>query len=100
MEWIPITERLPELHREQYVPHPYLKQASINDYYLMSEPVLVSRECDEADWRIAVAQYEDDLDGRTYWETVDAEILTGVTAWMPLPKPYEANDGQTDCQWK
>ena len=94
--WIPVDERLPELHREQYVPHPYLSQATFNDYYLMSEPVLVSREYEDADWRIVVAQYEDDLDGRTYWETMDAEILTGVNAWMPLPEPYTADTPLTD----
>ena len=90
-EWIPVTERLPELHSSEYVPHPYRAQSNLlEDYYMISEPVLVTRinPSIEPEERILVAQYEDDLDGRTYWETLDAQQLAGVVAWMPLPEPY------------
>ena len=92
--WIPCSERLPELHRSEYVPHPYRAQSNLlEDYYMISEPVLVTRinPSIEPEERILVAQYEDDLDGRTYWETLDAQQLAGVVAWMPLPEPYEAS---------
>lgn len=90
-EWIPCSERLPELHRSKYVPHSYLEQSSLfEEYYMISEPVLVTRinPFIEPEERIIVAQYKDDFDGRVYWQTTDAEQLVDVVAWMPLPDPY------------
>ena len=90
--WIPVTERLPELHRSKCIPNQNLEQSNLfEDYYMISEPVLVTRTNPfiEPEEQIVVAQYEDDLDGRTYWQTVDAEQLVDVVAWMPLPEPWE-----------
>ena len=87
-KWIPCSERLPDLHKEHYT-------AFGNDeYFKMSSPVLVYRtgEDIEEEERIQVAQYEEDSYVRTFWETTDAEILTGVLAWMPLPDPYESEE--------
>lgn len=89
-EWIPCSERLPELHREDPAVNIEPQLNLMADYYMMSDPVLVMRNGPFTDKneRIMVAQYEDDLDGRVYWETLDAESLPDVVAWMPLPAPY------------
>lgn len=89
-EWIPCSERLPELHREDPAVNIEPQLNLMADYYMMSDPVLVMRNGPFTDKneRIMVAQYEDDLDGRVYWQTLDSESLPDVVAWMPLPTPY------------
>lgn len=89
-KWIPCSERLPELHREDPAVNIEPQLNLMADYYMMSDPVLVMRNGPFTDKneRIMVAQYEDDLDGRVYWQTLDAESLPDVVAWMPLPAPY------------
>lgn len=86
--WIPCSERLPDLHKEHYTVF------GNDEYFKISSPVLVYRtgEDIEEEERIQVAQYEEDSFLRTFWETTDAEILTGVIAWMPLPDPYESEE--------
>lgn len=88
--WIPCSERLPELHREDPAVNIEPQLNLMADYYMMSDPVLVMRNGPFTDKnkRIMVAQYEDDLDGRVYWLTLDLESLPDVIAWQPLPAPY------------
>ena len=101
MDWIPVTERLPELHIEYEEPHPYEQADLITSTYWISGPVLVTGTSTATDDSpIFVAMYEDDGFGRTYWDDTFGGTLENVTAWMPLPKPYEANNVQTDCAWR
>lgn len=80
MEWIPVTERLPEMHDEEY---PDTDGTPIR--YRSSEPVLV--------WLggggdfMAIALYESD-DDCTGW-TLGGSFINSVTHWMRLPKPPE-----------
>jgi len=89
-KWIPCSERLPELHREDPAVNIEPQLNLMADYYMMSDPVLVMRNgpFTDKDERIMVAQYEDGLDGRVYWQTLDSESLPDVVAWMPMPAPY------------
>ena len=62
-EWIPCSERLPEEGKE----------------------VLIS-----SDGGLYIAELEI-LEGNVYWnETIEYRSVKRVSAWMPLPKPYEA----------
>ena len=81
-QWILCSERLPDLHPFQ-VDDPDGQFDITEDYSMISDYVLVQT----ADGQMAVAEYEDDLDGRTYWQTDTCQSLE-VTAWMPLPEPY------------
>lgn len=80
MNWIPVTERLPEMHDEEY---PDTDGTPIR--YRSSEPVLV--------WLggggdfMAIALYEAD-DDCTGW-TLGGSFINSVTHWMQLPKPPE-----------
>lgn len=101
MEWIPVSERLPELHIEYYEPLEHEQASFTKTSYWISDPVLVtgtSRSTEDSP--IFVAMYEDDGYGRTYWDDTFGGTLESVTAWMPLPEPYEAKAAQTDCQWR
>lgn len=82
-EWIPCSERLPEVHESGN---------SFSGIYMQSVPVLVYGICEgEGNAQFHVATYCDDLDGNTYWCTeLDAFTITEVKAWMPLPEPYNA----------
>lgn len=82
-QWIPVSERLPEVHPFQ-IDEPDGQFNIAEDYCVTSDLVLVQT----TDGRMAVALYEDDLDGRTYWEAEPYGCLD-VVAWMPLPEPYE-----------
>ena len=79
--WIPVSERLPEVHEPGN---------SVSGIYMQSNPVLVYGTCEyEDNAQFHVVTYCDDLDGNTYWSTeLDAITVSGVTAWMPLPEPY------------
>ena len=81
--WIPCSERLPEVHEEGN---------SFSGIFMQSNPVLVCGIVEgEESAQFNVATYCDDLDGYTYWSTeLDALTVNGVTAWMPLPEPYQA----------
>lgn len=92
-KWIPITDRLPELHIEYEEPHPYEQADLITSTYWISDPVLVtgtSKSTDDSP--IFVAMYEDDGFGRTYWNDAFGGTLENVTAWMPLPEPYKESE--------
>lgn len=82
-EWIPCSERLPELH-----PVTYHDPVTLFSQYKISYPVLAT-----VDGEVLIAEYEDDLDGRTAWMAADTEMKLNVIAWMPLPKPYR-EDGE------
>ena len=88
-QWIPCSERLPEVHESGN---------SFSGIYMQSVPVLVYGICEgEENAQFHVVTYCDDLDGNTYWSTaLDAVTITGVIAWMPLPEPYKEDDHETD----
>ena len=71
MEWIPVSERLPE-----------------SDYMC-----LVSCKTKKGVQSVNRAYYSDG-----YWH--GSGSMSGVEAWMPLPEPYKADTPQTDCGWK
>ena len=81
-QWIPCSERLPEVHESGN---------SFSGIYMQSVPVLVYGICEgEGNAQFHVVTYCDDLDGNTYWSTeLDAFTITEVKAWMPLPEPWK-----------
>ena len=85
--WIPVGERLPEVHESGN---------SFSGIYMQSVPVLVYGICEgEKNAQFHVVTYCDDLDGTTYWSTeLDALTITKVTAWMPLPELYREEGEQ------
>jgi hypothetical protein len=68
MNWIRVDERMPEKHREMNI----------------SQDVLV---CTSDEW-VGVAFYDDQSGEWRVSETSD--YVDGVTHWMPLPAPPEA----------
>ena len=74
-EWIPCSERLPEMHRED--------MEAEGEYYMISNPVIVTDG-----QQIYIAEYEDDIDYRYGWHSLDGEDYDNIIAWMPLPVPY------------
>ena len=84
-QWIPCSERLPEVHESGN---------SFSGIYMQSVPVLVYGICEgEGNAQFHVATYCDDLDGNTYWSTeLDAFTITEVKAWMPLPEPWKGEE--------
>ena len=83
-QWIPVSERLPEVHESGN---------SVSGIYMQSNPVLVYGTCEyEDNAQFHVVTYCDDLDGNTYWSTeLDAITVSGVIAWMPLPEPWRGD---------
>lgn len=81
-QWVPCSERLPEVHESGN---------HFSGIFMQSLPVLVYGICEgEENAQFHVVTYCDDLDGNTYWSTeLDALTITKVTAWMPLPEPYK-----------
>ena len=70
--WIPCSERLPEMHEEEFD----------DEIYYTSDAVLFST----AD-RVHVGccvRYNDEL----FWDIEDGQTFANVTAWMPMPLPY------------
>lgn len=70
--WIPCSERLPEMHEEEFC----------DETYRTSDTVLFCT----AD-RVHVGccfRYNDEL----FWEIEDGQTYANVTAWMPMPLPY------------
>ena len=74
-EWIPCSERLPEMHRED--------MEAEGEYYMISNPVIVTDG-----QQIYIAEYEADMDYRYGWHSLDGEDYDNIIAWMPLPEPY------------
>ena len=85
--WIPCSERLPEVHETGN---------SFSGVYMQSYPVLVYGVPEgEEECSFHVVTYCDDLNGYTYWSTeLDAVTIDGVKAWMPLPEPYKGGDSE------
>lgn len=74
-EWIPCSEKLPELHRQDL--------DSEGEYIMISNSVIVTDGED-----ISVSQYEiDDADDKGWLNNGRLEDVD-VIAWMPLPEPY------------
>ena len=71
--WRSVERDLPKLHEEGYE----------GETYLISDPVLCLYNHDQ----MAVCQYEDDGDGKVFWNCAyDCScVLHSVTHWMPLP---------------
>lgn len=86
-EWIPCSERLPELtihENEQYIGE-----------WDNSEPVLIYHKDGRYVCSYLVAQYTNGFyDGKCGWtEANDANDVINVIAWMPLSEPWKgAND--------
>ena len=78
-EWIPCSERLPEMHRED--------MEAEGEYYMISNPVIVTDG-----QQIYIAEYEEDMDYRYGWHSFDGEDYDNIIAWMPLPKPYRPEE--------
>lgn len=77
-EWIPISERLPDVGE--------IVIASWSD--LWSDAIVFARRYCEDDWEWAYEQ------GSDYWESArDYDRESNPEAWMPLPKPYREESG-------
>ena len=74
-EWIPCSERLPELHR--------VDMQSSGEYYMISDSVIITDG-----ESIGLTKYEVD-DDRKGWLECEFEGNEDVVAWMPLPEPYK-----------
>ena len=74
-EWIPCSERLPEMYRED--------MEAEGEYYMISNPVIVADG-----QQIYIAEYEADMDYRYGWHSLDGEDYDNIIAWMPLPNLY------------
>lgn len=79
-EWIPVSERLPEVH-------PFDDGEGMT--WDESDDVLICMNYGN----MHVAIYEVDSEARRYWVGMDGYEFNGVTAWMPLPEPYR-EDGE------
>lgn len=78
-EWIPCSERLPELHR--------VDMESEGEYYMISDSVIITDG-----ERVSISEYEiDDGDCRG-WLAHDFEEIEDVIAWMPIPEPYRQGE--------
>lgn len=75
-EWIPCSERLPELHR--------VDMQSSGEYYMISDSVIITDG-----ESIGLTKYEVDDDDRKGWLECEFEGNEDVVAWMPLPEPYK-----------
>lgn len=75
-EWIPCSERLPELHKQDL--------DSEGEYFMISDPVIVTDG-----ENISVSQYEiDDVENNGWLNNGSIEDDSAIIAWMPLPDPY------------
>ena len=74
-EWIPCSERVPELHR--------VDMESEGEYYMISDSVIITDG-----ERVSISEYEIDDGDRRGWIAHDFEEIEDVIAWMPLPEPY------------
>ena len=81
-EWIPCSERLPEMHRED--------MDAEGEYYMISNPVIATDG-----QQIYIAEYEEDIGNMVGWHSLDGEDYEGIIAWMPLPEPYNPERSNT-----
>ena len=82
-EWTPVSRRLPELYEA--------KDLCDERTWLESDNVII---CD-ARGNVFIGKYEDDKDGRTYWNADDGREYRDVLTWMPLPEPYKGDTEET-----
>lgn len=75
-EWIPCSERLPELHR--------VDMESEGEYYMISDSVIITDG-----EMVSISEYEIDDEDCRGWIAHDFEEIEDVIAWMPLPEPYK-----------
>ena len=75
-DWIPCSERLPELHR--------VDMQSSGEHYMISDSVIITDG-----ESIGLTKYEVDDDDRKGWLECEFEGNEDVVAWMPLPEPYK-----------
>lgn len=75
-EWIPCSERLPELQR--------VDMESEGEYYMISDSVIITDG-----ENIGLTKYEVDDDVRKGWLECEFEGNEDIVAWMPLPEPYK-----------
>ena len=71
--WIPCSERLPEMHEEEFC----------DETYRTSDMVLFCT-ADRVHVGCCFRYYNDEL----FWEIEDGQSCANVTAWMPMPLPY------------
>ena len=77
-KWIPCSEQMPEMHREQL---------EDGEYYMISDSVLVTDGND-----VFISEYEQDGDYRYGWFYFGAKCENEITHWMPLPEPCKEDD--------
>ena len=70
--WIPCSERLPEMHEEEFC----------DETYRTSDMVLFCT-ADRVHVGFCV-RYNNEL----FWEMQEGHTCANVTAWMPMPLPY------------
>lgn len=70
--WIPCSERLPEMHEEEFCDETY----RTSDTVLLCTADRVHVGC--------CVRYNDEL----FWEMQDGQTCANVTAWMPMLEPY------------
>lgn len=73
-EWIPCSERLPEMHKVLL---------DYDEYYMVSDSVLVTDGKD-----VFISEYEVDDDFSYGWFFEGTKCENEITHWMPLPKPF------------
>lgn len=78
-EWIPCSERLPELHR--------VDMESEGEYYMISDSVIITDG-----ERVSISEYEIDDEDCRGWLAHDFEEIEDVIAWMPIPEPYRQGE--------
>ena len=88
-KWIPVSERLPEMHKVKL---------EDDEYYMISDSVLITDGNS-----VCMSEYEIDDEERYGWLEHDYEFSGEVTHWMPLPEPYMQADHetkkQTNAEW-
>ena len=70
--WIPCSERLPEMHEEEFCDETYRTFDTV--LFCTADRVHVG----------SCFRYNDEL----FWEIEDGQTCANVTAWMPMPLPY------------
>lgn len=70
--WIPCSERLPEMHEEEFCDETYRTSDTV--LFCIADRVHVGY----------CVRYNDEL----FWEIEDGQTCANVTAWMPMPLPY------------
>lgn len=70
--WIPCSERLPEMHEEEFCDETYRTSDTV--LFCIADRVHVG----------FCVRYNNEL----FWEMQDGQTCANVTAWMPMPLPY------------